>query len=160
LIFSAPSSFSAVGPRSELRGRAVVPGEADGQLLFSDEPLSFWGGYDAATGEIIDRRHPLSGQNAAGRVLAIPFTKGSSTTTAVFLEAARAGAAPAAVLTAGTDAFLALASIVAEEMYGRPVPVVALAAEDFAALAGSHHAEVRRDGIVLPDRIRALCSLA
>ena len=121
---------------SELQGRAVVSGEARGQLLFSDAPLSFWGGYDAATGEIIDRRHPLSGQIAAGRVLAIPFTKGSSTTTAVFLEAVRAGAAPAAILTAGTDAFLALASIVADEMYGRPVPVVALAPEDFAALAG------------------------
>ncbi len=134
---------------SELRGRAVVPGEARGQLLFSDEPLSFWGGYDAATGEIIDRRHPLSGQIAAGRVLAIPFTKGSSTTTAVFLEAVRAGAAPAAILTDGTDAFLALASIVADEMYGRPVPVVALTPENFAALAVGRQAKVRRDGSVL-----------
>ena len=136
---------------AELQGRAVVSGEARGQLLFSDEPLSFWGGYDAATGEIIDRRHPLSGQIAAGRVLAIPFTKGSSTTTAVFLEAVRAGTAPAAILTAGTDAFLALASIVADEMYGRPVPVVALTPEDFAALAGGHQAEVRREGSVLLD---------
>ena len=119
------------------------------QLLFSDAPLSFWGGYDAATGEIIDRRHPLSGQIAAGRVLAIPFTKGSSTTTAVFLEAVRAGAAPAAILTAGTDAFLALASIVADEMYGRPVPVVALAEGDFAALIGGTWAEVHPDGSIL-----------
>ena len=79
-----------------IQGRPVVAGEAAGELLFSDEPLSFWGGYDAATGEIIDRRHPLSGRIAAGRVLAIPFTKGSSTTTAVFLEAVRAGTAPAA----------------------------------------------------------------
>jgi cis-L-3-hydroxyproline dehydratase len=136
---------------SEIRGRAVVSGEAKGPLLFSDAPLSFWGGYDATTGEIIDRRHPLSGQIAAGRVLAIPFTKGSSTTTAIFLEAVRAGVAPAAILTAGTDAFLALASIVADEMYGRPVPVVALSPEDFAALADSHHAEVRVDGSVLLD---------
>ena len=139
------------GSTARLQGRAVVPGEARDQLLFSDEPLSFWGGYDAATGEIIDRRHALSGQIAAGRVLAIPFTKGSSTTTAVFLEAARAGTAPVAVLTAGTDAFLALASIVADEMYGRPVPIVALAPEDFAALAASCQAEIRQDGSVLLD---------
>jgi len=131
-----------------IRGRPVVAGEAAGQLLVSEAPLSFWGGYDAATGEIIDRRHPLSGQNAAGRVLAIPFTKGSSTTTAVFLEAVRAGTAPAAILTAGTDAFLALASIVADEMYGRPVPVVALTPEDFAMLAGGAQAEIRSDGSV------------
>jgi hypothetical protein len=137
------------GSTARLQGRAVVPGEARDQLLFSDTPLSFWGGYDAATGEIIDRRHPLSGQIAAGRVLAIPFTKGSSTTTAVFLEAVRAGTAPAAILTAGTDAFLALASIVADEMYGRPVPVVALAEGDFAALIGGTWAEVHTDGSIL-----------
>ncbi len=140
-----------VNTTARLQGLAVVPGEAQGQLLFSDTPLSFWGGYDATTGEIIDRRHPLSGQIAAGRVLAIPFTKGSSTTTAVFLEAVRAGTAPAAILTAGTDAFLALASIVADEMYGRPVPVIALTPEDFAAVAASRQAEVRRDGSVLLD---------
>ena len=85
-------------------------------------------------------------ENAAGRVLAIPFTKGSSTTTAVFLEAVRAGAAPVAILTAGTDAFLALASIVADEMYGRTVPIVALAPEDFAVLASGGQLEVLANG--------------
>lgn len=132
-----------------MRGRVLVAGEASAQLLFSDAPLSFWGGYDATTGEIIDRRHPLSGQIAALRVLAIPFTKGSSTTTAVFLEAVRAGAAPAAVLTATPDAFLSLASIVADEMYGRPVPVIALAADDFASLAEGGTATIRQDGTVI-----------
>lgn len=132
-----------------MHGRVLVAGEASAQLLYSDEPLSFWGGYDAATGEIIDRRHQLSGQIAAARVLAIPFTKGSSTTTAVFLEAVRAGAAPAAVLTATPDAFLSLASIVADEMYGRPVPVIAFAAEDFASLAEGGTATIRQDGTVI-----------
>lgn len=131
-----------------MQGRVLVAGEASAQLLYSDAPLSFWGGYDATTGEIIDRRHPLSGQIAAGRVLAIPFTKGSSTTTAVFLEAVRGGAAPAAVLTATPDAFLSLASIVADEMYGRPVPVIALAAEDFASLVEGQTATIRPDGTV------------
>jgi hypothetical protein len=130
-------------------GRPIVAGEAAGLLLFSDAPLSFWGGYDAASGEIIDRRHPLSGQVAAGRVLAIPFTVGSSTTSAVLLEAVRAGAAPAAIITAGTDAFLALASIVADEMYGRPVPVIALAPEDFALLGDWQRAEVCAEGAIL-----------
>jgi predicted aconitase with swiveling domain len=142
-------SRSRQGGRPELRGRAVVSGAASGPLLFSDAPLSFWGGYDPATGEIIDRRHPLSGRIAAGRVLAIPFTKGSSTTTAVLLEAVRAGAAPAAILTVGTDAFLALASVVAEEMYGQPVSVVALTPEDFAALTSVRQVVIQTDGSIL-----------
>ncbi len=130
----------------ELRGQVVVAGAAEGAALVSDEPLSFWGGYDHRTGEIIDRRHPLAGQIAAGRVLAVPFTRGSSTTTAVLLEAVRAGTAPAAILTTGPDSFFALASVVANELYGRSVPLVSLAAEDFAKLRTGQVVRVALDG--------------
>jgi predicted aconitase with swiveling domain len=132
-----------------IQGRVVVPGEASGELLVSTQPLSFWGGYDRETGEIIDRRHPLSGRIAAGRILAIPNTVGSSTTTAVLLEAVRAGTAPAALLTTSIDSFLALASIVAEEMYGRPIPIVALSPEQFEKLETGGHVSVRTDGTIL-----------
>lgn len=131
-----------------IRGRPVVPGEARGEALVSDEPLSFWGGYDFRTGEIVDRRHPLSGANAAGRVLAIPFTRGSSTTTAVLLEAVRAGTAPAAIVTTGVDTFFALASIVAQEMYGRSIPVVALEAGDFKRLRTGDRLVIDAQGVV------------
>jgi predicted aconitase with swiveling domain len=132
-----------------IRGRAVVAGSASGRALVSREPLSLWGGYDYRSGEIIDRRHPLSGQIAAGRVLAIPFTRGSSTTSAVLLEAIRAGAAPAAIVTTGVDAFFALASIVADEMYGKPIPVIAIEADDFALLETGQWLNVREDGVMV-----------
>jgi predicted aconitase with swiveling domain len=135
-------------PLFTLQGQPVVAGEGQGWLLVSQEPLSFWGGYDYRTGEIIDRRHPLSGQVAAGRVLAIPFTRGSSTTTAVLLEAVRAGTAPAAILTTGPDHFFALASIVADEMYRKPIPLVALAEADFARLRPDQWVEVQASGLV------------
>lgn len=131
-----------------LEGHALVAGEAAGELLVAHEPLSFWGGYDADTGEIIDRRHALSGLNASGRILAIPSTRGSSTTSAVLLEAIRAGKAPAAILTSEVDAFLALASIVADEMYRTPLPVVALGLDDFARLRSGVRATVERSGRV------------
>lgn len=131
-----------------MHGRALVAGEAQGEALVSDEPLSFWGGYDQHTGEIIDRRHPLSGQVAAGRILALPSTRGSSTTTAILLEAIRLGTAPAALLTVGPDVFLALASIVADEMYQKPLPVVALAPEEFETLTTGQELRVFADGTV------------
>jgi predicted aconitase with swiveling domain len=127
-------------------GRIVVRGRAAGVALVSSEPLSFWGGYDAGTGEILDRRHPLSGERAAGRVLAIPFTKGSSTTTQILLEAIRAGTAPAAIVSRGEDAFLALASIVADEMYGRTIPILAVSPEDFARLRTGQRMEIHESG--------------
>ena len=131
-----------------LTGRALVPGAAEGTVLYSSEPLSFWGGYDAETGEIIDRRHPLAGEVGTGRILAIPATRGSSTTTAVLLEAIRRGTAPAAFLTRGPDTFLALAAIVAVQLYGRAPPVVALSREDYDTLRRIPRAGVDATGAV------------
>lgn len=135
--------------KQTLRGRSVIAGNAAGSALAADEPLSFWGGYDHTTGEIIDRRHPLSGQRAAGRVLCLPFTRGSSTTTAVLLEAVKAGTAPAAILTTGVDTFFALAAVVADEMYGQPLPLVALPPEDFARLRTGDWVAVQDDGVLV-----------
>jgi len=126
-----------------------VPGQAFGTALVSREPLSFWGGYDHRTGEIIDRRHPLAGQNAAGRVLVLPYARGSSTTTAVLLEALRAGTAPAAILTTGAETFFALAAIVADEMYRRSFPVVIVQETDAVALQTGMHLRIDLDGTIM-----------
>ena len=131
-----------------IAGRAIVDGAAEGEALVADAALSFWGGYDFQTGEIIDRHHPLHGARAAGRILAVPCSKGSSTTTAVLLEAVRAGTAPAAILTTGVDSFFALASIVADVMYGRSFPVVALTAEQFASLHTGERLSIAPGGLV------------
>jgi predicted aconitase with swiveling domain len=132
-----------------IKGRPIIPGSAQGWALVSREPLSFWGGYDWKTGEIIDRRHPLSGSNAAGKILAIPFTRGSSTTTAVLLESIRAKTAPAAIITTGAGFFFALASVVAEEMYSKPIPLVALSDSDFGKLQSGDQIEVDGEGKVI-----------
>jgi hypothetical protein len=131
-----------------ITGRVIVAGEAEGEALVTSDALSFWGGYDFHTGEIIDRHHPLAGVRAAGRILAVPFSKGSSTTTAVLLEAVKAGTAPAAILTTGADAFFALASIVADVMYGKPFPVVALDEADFASLRTGDRLRVSMEGAI------------
>ena len=132
-----------------IQGRSLVPGTAEGIALVGTEPLSFWGGYDQHTGEIIDRRHALSGKNARHRILAIPGTRGSSTTTAVLLEAVHRGTAPAALLTVGADTFLSLAAIVADELFGSVLPVVALSQHDFALMKSGQHISIRPDGQVL-----------
>jgi len=83
-----------------------------------------------------------------GRTVALPFTRGSSTSTAVLLEAIRAGTAPAAILTTDTDLFLALASIVAEELYASPLPLCALSETDFARLRSGDHVRLTAEGVV------------
>jgi predicted aconitase with swiveling domain len=137
-----------------LQGQVIIPGEARGKALVSAEPLSFWGGYDWKTGEIIDRRHMLSGCIAKDKILAIPFTRGSSTTTSVLLEAIRAKTAPAAIITTEADFFFALASVVAEQLYASPLPLVALSEQDFAQLKTDDEIILRQDGEVILHRSR------
>jgi len=138
-----------------IHARPIVAGAAEGEALVSADALSFWGGYDFTTGTIIDRNHSLAGVCAAGRILAVPFSKGSSTTTAVLLEAVRAGTAPAALLTTGVDSFFALASIAADVMYGKPFPVLALEPAEFARLETGMLLVIERDGTIRYSRSAA-----
>ena len=135
-----------------INGKPFIPGSANGIALVSHEPLSFWGGYDWKTGEIIDRRHPLSGLNAKGKILAIPFTRGSSTTTAVLLEAIRAGTAPNAIITTATDFFFALASVVSDELYAKPIPMTAISEMDFSKLQTGDQIEIGNSGTIVVSR--------
>lgn len=114
-----------------LEGRTLVGGEATGPVLILDEPLSFWGGLDPATGAIVDGHHPQVGEVLTGRVLVMPSGRGSSSSSYVLAEAIRAGTAPAAIVLGELDPIVALGAIVARELYGTRVPVVVA---DLAAL--------------------------
>jgi len=131
-----------------ITGKPFISGSAEGDALVSNEPLSFWGGYDWKSGEIIDRRHPLSGSIAKGKILAVPFTRGSSTTTAVLLESIRAGTAPNAIIITATDFFFALASVVADELYTNPLPLIAVSESDFAKLQTGDHIQIDNSGMI------------
>jgi predicted aconitase with swiveling domain len=104
------------------------------EALVLDEPLSFWGGVDPATGEIVDRRHPQCGERVTGRVLVMPSGRGSSSSSTVLAEAVRAGTAPAAILLGHADEILVLGALVAEELYGRTIPVAVLPEDAYRAL--------------------------
>ena len=135
-----------------LQGKSIISGSANGLVLVSREPLSFWGGYDWKTGEIIDRRHPLSGAIAKGKILAVPFARGSSTTTAVLLEAIRTKTAPNAMITTATDFFFALASVVADELYTTPLPLIAVSEPDFSLLRTGDELEINSNSKIIVRR--------
>lgn len=113
---------------------------ATGAALVLDEPLSLWGGMDPTTGQIIDTHHPQRGASLAGRVVVMPAGRGSSSSASVLAEAVRAGAAPAAILLGEPDLILSIGAAVAEELYGRAVPVVPLSVERLGAI---------RDGVLV-----------
>jgi len=102
----------------------LLPGDAAGEVLMLAAPLSFWGGVDPATGEIIDRRHPQAGAVVTGRMLVLPGGRGSSSAASVLAEAIRRGTAPAAILLGERDEIIFLGALVAADLYGTVCPVV------------------------------------
>lgn len=137
-------------PRTtSLTGRSLVAGAAQGALLFADVGLSFWGGVDSYSGEVIDRHHPLSGEYLAGRVLAIPSGRGSCTGSSVLMELISNGHAPAALVLAEPDEILTLGVLVAQTIFQRSLPVLCIGSEAFAALRGKAFARVEGSSLTL-----------
>ena len=125
-----------------IAARCLVEGEAEGALALWSAPLSFWGGFDAASGRVIDRTHPAFGADVGGRVLAMPSGRGSSSASSVLAEAIRRGTAPAAIILARVDPILVVGALVAHRLYGKACPIVVCGAADFAGLADGVRARV------------------
>lgn len=129
--------FDNAGAGAAWSGAALVAGRACADLIVLAQPLSFWGGYDSASGLIIDRQHPLAGQSLAGRIIVMARAKGSSSSSSVLAEAIRHGTGPAGIVLQERDLILAIGAIVAAELYDLHVPVVCLDATDFERLAAA-----------------------
>jgi len=121
----------------------LVPGHARAPGI-ALPPLSFWGGYDAERGLIVDATHPGHGQSLASRILVMPRARGSSSSSSVLAEALRNGTGPAGIVLAERDLILSIGAIVANELYASNVPVVMVDETAFAhiAAAGDAHIEI------------------
>jgi predicted aconitase with swiveling domain len=129
-----------------IQGQSLIEGRAQGDVVFSEEPLSFWGGYSARDGRIIDTHHGLYGANVAGKIFVLPGARGSSTGSGILLEAIRLGNAPAAMILKRRDAILALGAIVGRELYNKSMPLVIVSEEDFDRLRGAARMELDEAG--------------
>ena len=147
------SSIEMATPRGTvLHGTAYVKGKASGKLLTSNQELSFWGGVDPESGEIIDRHHPLSERYLQDTVLAIPGGRGSCSGSGVMLELLLNGKGPRAILFERREDILTLGVMIAEEIFSRAIPVVTLKPEDFHELLGlSGHYVYVEDGYISTD---------
>ena len=132
-----------------MRVTVLVPGRASGPALVLAEPVSFWGGVDAATGRIIDRWHPDRGTALAGTILVMAAGRGSSSGSSVLAEAIRLGTAPAGIVLRARDAILTIGALVAAALYDRHCPIVVAEAADFARIASGHRVEIDQEQLEL-----------
>ena len=95
-------------------GRVIYEGRAEGVALVSSSPLSFYGGVNPDTGEVVERGHELQGQSVKGKVLVFPFGKGSTVGSYVLYRLAKNGAAPAAIVNLRCETIVAVGAIISE----------------------------------------------
>lgn len=116
-----------------LLDRVIISGHTKGPAFVMQEPVSFWGGIDPTTGNIIDTHHPQCGQSIKNTILFLPGTRGSTAGPGALLETLYQGNGPAAIIltrpdTATTIAataaeFINLKSLIIAEYFSQPVSV-------------------------------------
>lgn len=131
--------------------RVIVEGLADAEALVSDTSLSFWGGVNAATGMIRDVHHNLYGQNLKGKILCIPYDRGSCSSSGVMLETIRQGTNPAGILCIEAEAVLALGPIIGEKMYQRGIAMRTVPEEIFEKIPENCRIRFTEDAIIIED---------
>ena len=129
-------------------GRVLAAGAATGRALVLGQPLSFWGGLDAHTGRITDRRHPQLGAVVTGRILVLPSGRGSSSSSSVLAEALFRGTGPAGILVRQADPIMVLGVIVADELYGAGIPVIVLDEVHYRSLDDGDPLAISAEGLV------------
>ena len=107
-----------------IRCHIVLKGIAEGEALTTEQPLCLYDSLDPRSGNIVNRRNELFGENVSGKILVFPYGIGSSTSAATILEASRCGKAPKAIVNLETEPVIAVGAILAEKLYGRTIPIV------------------------------------
>ncbi len=98
----------------EIRCRTISKGKASGEALVSTEPISFLGGVDPETGDVIEKGHAIEGKNVAGKVLVFPYGKGSTVGSYTMLQLKKNGKAPAAIINISAEPIIAVGAIISK----------------------------------------------
>jgi len=93
--------------------RKISRGQATGKVIISHDPLSFLGGVDPQTGNVIDREHELYQKNISGKILVIPSGKGSTVGSYVIFQMAKNKTAPLAIIAMEAEPIIATGAIMA-----------------------------------------------
>lgn len=132
-----------------IKGSVLVNGTAGGPILVSDTGMSFWGGIDPTSGDVIDQHHPLFGSNISGCVLAIPNGRGSCSGSGALLELILNDCAPAALIFSEAEDILTLGVLVAEALFQRSFPILRVTREEFKALSHGNMAMINGDHLYI-----------
>jgi len=96
----------------KLEGRRIFKGIAEGEAIVTKDAISFYGGVDPDTGEVVEVGHELEGQSITGKVLVFPTGKGSTVGSYTMYRMMKSSTAPAAIVNEQIDTIIAVGCII------------------------------------------------
>jgi len=100
--------------KMELKGRIICRGVAEGEALTTSQPISFYGGVDPETSEILEKGHELQGKRIKGKILVFPTGKGSTVGSYTLYRLKKGGVAPAGIINKECETVVAVGAIISE----------------------------------------------
>jgi predicted aconitase with swiveling domain len=100
--------------KMELKGRIISRGVAEGKALTTTQPISFYGGVDPETSEILEKGHELQGKLIKGKILVFPNGKGSTVGSYTLYRLKKGGVAPAGIINRDCETVVAVGAIISE----------------------------------------------
>jgi predicted aconitase with swiveling domain len=98
----------------ELKGRTISRGVAEAEALVTTQPISFYGGVDPSTSEIIEKGHELQGKIVKDKILVFPNGKGSTVGSYTLYRMKKGGNAPAGIVNKECETVVAVGAIISE----------------------------------------------
>lgn len=97
-----------------IKCRKISRGKAKGNVLITQEPISFLGGLNPENGMVIDADHELYQQIITDKILVMPRGKGSTVGSYVIYQMAKNKKAPRAIIALEAEPIIATGAIMAE----------------------------------------------
>ena len=98
----------------ELKGRIISKGIAEGEALTTNQPISFYGGVDPETSELLEKGHELQGKRVKDKILVFPNGKGSTVGSYTLYRLKKGGVAPAGIINRECETVVAVGAIISE----------------------------------------------
>ena len=97
-----------------MKGRIISKGTAQEEALVTSMPISFYGGVDPNTGEVLEKGHELQGKSVKGKILVFPNGKGSTVGSYTLYRLKKNGLAPSGIINIECETVVAVGAIISE----------------------------------------------
>jgi predicted aconitase with swiveling domain len=98
----------------ELKGRIIAKGVVEAEALVTTQPISFYGGVNPETSELLEKGHELQGKQIKDKILVFPTGKGSTVGSYTLYRLKKGGVAPAGIINCECETVVAVGAIISE----------------------------------------------